>query len=180
MRLNCAERFVYQQIHGEWESAAAICGGPGERPMVNRPSKTPGISRIDQPHKHNHGFFVRLQRRGKTHSAFFADKQHGGRRKALKAAKAHYRKLLRKFGPSPTIDRRSWAEIPRRKGSSGIVGVQLVAVQRGRFLREYWRATWSPRRRVVARRMFAVRKHGYRKAKLLAIRARREGLRNMK
>ena len=40
-------------------------------------------------------------------------------------------------------------------------------------------ATWSPRPYVVAREMFSVRKHGYRKAKLLAIRARHAGLRNM-
>jgi hypothetical protein len=39
--------------------------------------------------------------------------------------------------------------------------------------------TLSPRPYVVAREMFSVRKHGYRKAKLLAIRARHAGLRNM-
>ena len=57
-----------------------------------------GISRIDQPEKHNHGFFVRLARQGKTHSAFFADKSEGGRQKALAAARQHYEMLLAKFG----------------------------------------------------------------------------------
>jgi hypothetical protein len=42
-----------------------------------------------------------------------------------------------------------------------------------------WPVTWSPRPYVVAREMLSVRKHGYRKAKLLAIRARHAGLRNM-
>lgn len=58
-----------------------------------------GISRIDQPEKRNHGFFVRLRRRGKVRSAFFADASHGGRAAALRAAQKHYRELLRQLGP---------------------------------------------------------------------------------
>jgi hypothetical protein len=46
---------------------------------MNNPSRTQGICRIDQPDKHNHGFFVRLQRNGKIHSALFTDKKHGGK-----------------------------------------------------------------------------------------------------
>jgi len=45
---------------------------------MNTPSSTPGICRIDQPEKYNHGFFVRLQRNGKIYSAFFSNKNHGG------------------------------------------------------------------------------------------------------
>ena len=45
---------------------------------MNTPSSMPGICRIDQPEKYNHGFFVRLQRNGKIYSAFFSDKNHGG------------------------------------------------------------------------------------------------------
>lgn len=146
---------------------------------MNRPSATPGICRIDQPHKHNHGFFVRLQRKGKIYSAFFPDKRHGGRKNARAAAQAHYRKLQRKFGPRQAPDRRWWAEMPRRKGSSGIVGVQRQVVRRDGVMREYWLATWSPKPYVVARKMFSVRKYGYSKAKLLAIRARRAGVRSM-
>jgi hypothetical protein len=140
-----------------------------------------GIARIDQPHKHNHGFFVRVQRARKIHSAFFADKKHGGRRKALAAAQAHGRKLRRKLGPSSprNLNRRRWAQIRRRKGSSAIVGVQKCLMWRGDLPREYWLATWSPRPYVVARKMFSVRKHGYSKAKQLAIQARRAGLQNM-
>ena len=58
-----------------------------------------GISRIDQPAKRTHGFFVRLTRRGKTYSAFFTDQRYGGKKRALAAAQKHYRKLLAKFGP---------------------------------------------------------------------------------
>ena len=142
-------------------------------------SRTPGICRIDQPAKHNHGFFVRLQRRGKIHSAFFSDKQHGGQAQALAAAQQHYKKLLAKLGLAKHRPRRRWAEIRRRKGSSSFVGVQKLVVRRGSRVRTYWLATWSSEPYVVRRKAFSVRKYGARKAKRLAIRARRAGLRSM-
>jgi hypothetical protein len=146
---------------------------------MKTPSRTPGICRIDQPEKHNHGFFVRLQRNGKIHSAFFADKKHGGGTQALVAAQQHYRKLLAKLGLAKLMPRRRWAEIRRRKGSSGIVGVQKILDRRFKPPRMYWKATWSPKPYVVARKAFSVRRYGTRKARRLAIRARRAGLRSM-
>jgi hypothetical protein len=146
---------------------------------MNTPSSTPGICRIDQPAKHNHGYFVRLQRRSKIHSAFFADKKHDGRAQALAAAQRHYRKLLVKLGLAKLMPRRRWAEIRRRKGSSSIVGVQKLVVRRDGNVRKYWKATWSPKPYVVARKVFSVRKYGFRKARRLAIRARHAGLRSM-
>jgi hypothetical protein len=147
---------------------------------MNRPSATPGICRIDQPHKHNHGFFVRVTRRRKIHSAFFSDKMHGGREQALVAAQAHYLKLRQKLG-MPRRRSRPWnAQLVRRKGRSGIHGVQRVVDRRGRRLRKYWKATWSPELGKVARKQFSIRKHGEEKAKRLAIRARRSGVRSMK
>lgn len=54
----------------------------------------PGISRIDQEATRTHGFFVRVgyeRTSGGTwrprHRAFFGDASHGGKMKALKAAK---------------------------------------------------------------------------------------------
>jgi len=147
---------------------------------MNRPSATPGICRIDQLHKHNHGFFVRLTRKGKIHSAFFSDIKHGGREPAFAAAQEHYRKLRIKLGEPKVNSRRFWAELPRRKGRSGIVGVQKIVDRRSRKPVTVWKATWSPEPYVVRRRQFSVRKHGAKRAKLLAIRARRAGLRSMK
>ena len=141
--------------------------------------RTPGISRIDQPAKHNHGYFVRLQRKGKTHSAFFTDLKYGGRRRALAVAQRHHRKLLAKLGPPIRMHRRRWAEMRRRKGSSSIVGVQRVLVRRNGEVRKYWVATWSPKPYVVRRKAFSFWNFGSRKAKQLAIRARRAGLRSM-
>ena len=143
-------------------------------------SPTPGICRIDQPHKHNHGFFVRLARRGKIHSAFFSDKKFEGRESALAAAQEHYRKLRVKLGEPKTNSRRFWAELPRRKGRSGIIGVQKLVDRRSRKPVTVWKATWSPEPYVVRRKQFSVRRYGAKRAKLLAIRARRAGLRSMK
>jgi len=50
---------------------------------MSQTSSTPGICRIDQPEKRNHGFFVRVMRQGKIHSAFFTDLKHGGKAGAL-------------------------------------------------------------------------------------------------
>jgi hypothetical protein len=131
-------------------------------------ARTPGISRIDQPEKRTHGFFVRLSRKGKRHSGFFADKTHGGRSHALQAAQKFYRELQKKYKAST---RREWLQIRRRKGRSPYIGVQRIVVTH-----VYWRATWSPRTGVVKRRQFSVRKHGAARARALAWGARREAL----
>ena len=150
------------------------------RKIMSKPSKTPGISRIDQPSHRTHGFFVRVHRRRKIHSAFFSDKKHGGRKPALQAAQAHYLKLRAKLGMPVCCTRRHNAEIVRRRGRSGIHGVQRIMVRGGRRLRKYWKATWSPKPGVVRKKQFSIRKYGEEEAKRLAIRARRAGLRNMK
>ena len=146
---------------------------------MNKPSRTPGVCRIDQPEKRTHGFFVRLQRKGKIRSAFFTDLMHGGQAEALAAAQIFYENLLAKIGPPRNQSRRWWAQLRRRKGSSNVVGVQKSVSRRGKRPVIYWKATWSPEPYVVRRKSFSVKKHGARKAKLLAIRARRAGVRSM-
>jgi hypothetical protein len=58
-------------------------------------SPAPGVSRIDQPDRRTHGYFVRLgyarSRDGTTRpraTAFFGDASHGGKKGALRAALA--------------------------------------------------------------------------------------------
>jgi hypothetical protein len=147
---------------------------------MNKPSKTPGVCRIDQPSHRTHGFFVRVGRKGKVHSAFFADKKYGGRKAALAAAQAHHVKLRAKLGVPRQVSRRWNAEIVRRKSRSGIHGVRRVMVRGGRRLRKYWVASWSPKPGVVRRKQVSIRKYGEEKAKQMAIRARRAALRKMK
>ena len=147
---------------------------------MNRPSKTPGICRIDQPSHRTHGFFVRLTRRGKIHSAFFADQKHGGREQAFAAAQTRRDTLAAKLATPVRMTRQDAAEIVRRKGRSGIVGVQRIINRRVKPWRKYWVATWSPEVGVVRRKQISIRKHGEAQAKELAIRARQAGLRSMK
>ncbi len=136
-----------------------------------------GVSRIDQPERRTHGFFVRLRRKGKLYSGFFPDLKHGGKQRALTAAQRYYRELVKKY---PPFSRRQWAQIPRRKGASGIVGVRKVVTSvRGRK-RVRWQAMWSPEPHVLATRSFSVQKYGPQRAKALAIQARNAGLRKMK
>ena len=147
--------------------------------MKRRKSKRMrGISRIDQREKRTHGFFVRLQRRGITHNAFFADQSCGGKRRALRAAQRYFRVLEKKYRP---MTRKRWAELLRRKGKSGIIGVRKVIIRRrGQRWLVSWQANWSPRPHVVRRRTFSVRKFGERKARTLAIMARRIGVQTMR
>jgi hypothetical protein len=84
--------------------------------IMSTTKRTPGISRIDQPAKRTHGFFVRVQRRGKIHSAFFTDQKYGGRKRALAAAQKQYRKLVAKWGPPKRKQRHVRAQIRGRKG----------------------------------------------------------------
>lgn len=66
---------------------------PPPRPMY-------GVSRIDQPEKKNHGWYVRVTYKGKTEQKFFADKSNGGKSKALKAAQGHRDHLVTLLPPN--------------------------------------------------------------------------------
>jgi len=121
---------------------------------MNRPSSTPGICRIDQQAKHNHGFSCGYNDGVKFIPPFSLDFKHGGRAQALAAAQMHHRKLLAKLGLPRQMSRRWWAELRRRKGSSGTVGVQKVVNRRLKHPRTYWVATWSPEPYVVRRNSF--------------------------
>ena len=73
---------------GRSSRSTTSSGGGGSR------RTGPGISRIDQEATRTHGFFVRVgyeRTSGGTwrprHRAFFGDVSHGGKTKALKAAK---------------------------------------------------------------------------------------------
>ena len=146
---------------------------------MSQPAKTPGISRIDQPSHRTHGFFLRATRYGKTYSAFFADKTYGGRAPAFAAAELYRGKLLKILGRPVQKSRRYWAELPRRQGRSGIVGVQRMINRRSKPWRKFWQATWSPKPGLVRKQKFSIRKYGETKARQLAIRARRAGVRSM-
>jgi len=78
-----------------------------------------GISRIDQPSTRTHGWFVRaaFYRRpdgsyAPRHRRFFGDVTHGGKRRALQAAKAYLEKVRR---------------VPRKPRGRRVMGRRLTA-----------------------------------------------------
>jgi len=144
------------------------------------PSPTPGITRIDQPSHRTHGFFVRASWQGQIFSGFFSDKKYGGREQALVVAQAFYLELRKKLGLPGHRDRRWWAETVRRRGKSGIQGISRMINRRVKPWRKYWVAKWSPELGIVRKKQFSIRIYGEEKAKQLAIRARRAGVRSMK
>jgi hypothetical protein len=84
------------------------------RPTPERPSK--GISRIDQPSRRTHGFFVRLDYRKTPDGyrprlvAFFGDASHGGKRGAWKAAEEwadRNRRAVKRAGAKGAAARKS-------------------------------------------------------------------------
>jgi hypothetical protein len=66
--------------------------GREELPMRERPNY--GVSRIDQPEKANHGWYIRITKNGHTEQKFFADKSYGGKAPALEHAR-EFRDLLK-------------------------------------------------------------------------------------
>jgi hypothetical protein len=62
----------------------------------SQPVRRRGISRIDQPSTRTHGWFVRVKYHGRRdgsygprHQKFFGDVTYGGKRRALRAARAY-------------------------------------------------------------------------------------------
>ena len=131
-----------------------------------------GISRIDQPEKHNHGYYVRLSRQGKTEAKFFADKSNGGKRAALRAAREYEAELVRKAETRGGKKR----EIKSVRNTSGKVGVSRSVSRNGDQVYEYWQASWSDSDGKRRSAKFSVNKYGEEKARRLALKARREGL----
>jgi len=135
---------------------------------------TYGISRIDQPEKKNHGYYVRITHKGKTAQKYFPDKASGGKGRALKLAREYRNGVVAKL---PKAKREAATLRRRRVLKSGTVGVTHVITKSpaGKAY-EYWQAAWDEdgRRRTAK---FSVAKLGNEKALALAIRARRKTLR---
>jgi hypothetical protein len=81
------------------------------------------------------GWYVFLRRYGRRYSAVFTDRGHGGRKRALAAAKAHRDRLVRELNP---MTKREFAMIRRSTNTSGIPGVRRIEKASGYA---YWTAT---------------------------------------
>lgn len=66
-------------------------------PSTLKPDRLYGITRVNQPHKGNLGWWLRIGPKGSRHDQFFADKKNGGEAKALKLATARRNELYDKL-----------------------------------------------------------------------------------
>jgi len=100
---------------------------------MNRPSKTPGICRIDQPAKYNHGFLCAGEPEGKNSSRIFCRQKAWWPGTGVRGGAGALPEAAEETGNAPaTFRRRWWAEQVRRKGKSGIHGVRRVIIRGGR------------------------------------------------
>lgn len=141
---------------------------------MTEPRPNYGITRIDQPEKKNHGFYVRITHRGKSHQKYFPDKSLGGKPKALKAAKLYRDSLLDKM---PKYKQDAASKKKRRIKQSGVVGVTHVVSKSPKDkVYEYWQAAWIDKDGSRRTAKFSISRYGNEKAMDLAKKARRDGL----
>jgi hypothetical protein len=133
------------------------------------------ISRIDQPEKHTHGWYVRVHFKGKEVSKFFPDKLHKGKNKALANALVFRNETEEKLG-KPRTDR---PVIMRRPKKRGVVGVRETVYRTRNAEGEarespVFEVTWNPEPNVVRRTSVSIRKYGKKEAFRRAVELRKE------
>jgi AP2 domain len=118
-------------------------------------------------------FRIKIQRNRKPIQEYFFFGIKRTEAIARAEAIARWKELRKKY---PVISRVAFAEIERRKGQTGIVGVRKVTkIVKGHEYRS-WVGWWSDRRHNRRCHSFSVEKYGNEEAKKMAIQARREGL----
>jgi hypothetical protein len=147
-------------------------------PAKKRTARWKGISRIDQPEKHTHGWYVRVRYAGQQVAKFFPDKLNGGQRKALAAAVSFRDETERAMG-KPRTDRYVVGRSRRsRKSTVGVRKVLKAVTNASGEVRSspVYEVTWSPEPNVVQRTSVSIRKWGDREAyrRACGIRERKE------
>lgn len=124
------------------------------------------------------GWLVRIQRRGKQYSRFFADSTLGGNRAALVSAKA-WRDALELTLEPHSVE--TLSQTPSIRNQSGTVGVRRArkATERNgyEFIYEVWVAQWIDGHGKRRTRSFSIEKYGNAEARKLAEDARLKGIR---
>lgn len=140
-----------------------------------------GVTRVDNEASRTHGWLVTIQRRGVIFRRQFSDGVLGGKAKSLAAAKAFRDEILEKH---PPMSKREHAEIVKKNNKSGIVGVcRYCASDAGQKpnaeKRWFWVASWVLRDGRAKRVKFSEKKYGGEGAFKLAVKARRNAVRQM-
>ena len=136
-----------------------VSGGMKYEPLIRR-------------YEHNYfcGWVFATKRRGRRWVKYFSDEPHG-RSEALRRARMYRDALLRTLPPASKV-KRTYV-----RNTTGEVGVALVK-DRTRSGRVIWRyvAQWPTREGGRGKATFSVALYGKRRARQLAIDARRRGL----
>jgi hypothetical protein len=123
---------------------------------------------------------VAIRSKNQAVTRHFSDSVHGGKRKALKAALAFRDEMLAKLRDA---DYSTWLRRKRSNNTSGIVGVaRYVNVSKSEDHPQeypYWQAFWRNREGKRHSRTFSVLTYGERKARQLAIVARKTALQEL-
>lgn len=138
-----------------------------------RPKSMRYITRVE--HQYMIGWRVKIgQRTAMEVIKFFGDGRHGGKRKALKAAKRFRDKSMLLFGSNGS------RPLGRRMAINMKHGLPIgVSYQKRKdrsnghdskwVWREYFQAYWQLPDRPGTTKTFSIKKHGYREAKRMAI-----------
>jgi hypothetical protein len=143
--------------------------------MARAKSGYKGVSRIDQPKKNTHGWYVRVSYNGQLHSKFFSDFKYDGKEKSLQEAISYRNKLETELG-KPRTDRVVVVKHPRNK--TGMLGVQrTVRKQKKGNKVYYWSVyviTYQPEPGVVKSTSVSINKYGEKEAFLRACAIRKQ------
>ena len=142
------------------------------------------LTRIDTDGRNGRkfsGWEVRIQRRGAQVHRFFNDRKFQGKRGALQVAQAFRDEIERTLKPYSVAE---LAKKPSQRNKSGLVGVRKhhQIDRRGQFEYhyDYWVAQWTDGLGRRKTRSFSVDDLGSKKARQLAVSARREGVKKAK
>lgn len=119
------------------------------------------ISRIDQPHKKHHGWYVRVTWLQDTYSKFFSDKQHGGKSSALKEAVDYRNQVEAELG-KPRSEGLVLGRVRRSNtGERGIRRLKSTQVKGGRtYTWDVFQVTYHPAPGKTRRTSVSIQKYG--------------------
>jgi len=142
-----------------------------------------GITRIDDEIRNSHAWRVSLRRQNVMYIKNFPDKTHRGKGRALVAAKAYRNEIVEKHPPTT---RQEICNIKRSNNTSGIPGVYCYSKHyklKNDCIKElrYWEAHWPGEKPgSFEKATFPIQEYGEKRAKKLAIDARRAGVAKLK
>lgn len=119
-----------------------------------------GISRMDQPDKGNHGWYVKIRCAGEHHRKYFADNLHGGRDATLTEARKFRDELVASL-PKEVQDRAK--RPPRESPKSGVPGIYYAYRKAGGKEYEGWEVCYQEKGR-SKRKWFGIKTHGIEEA----------------